>query len=126
MRSTRPPPKWVEDTFKKMTLDDKVGQLVVSSFQSTYLANDTDAFDALAQKIKQLRLGGFHVFGGAEPVPASLLANHYGAVILGQPLEAASLLNRLQALSALPLLNTARLRSRRGISHQPARRRFRG
>ena len=40
--------KWVDDTFKKMTLDDKVGQLVVSSLQSTYLASDTEVFDALA------------------------------------------------------------------------------
>lgn len=99
--------KWVDDTFKRMTLDDKIGQLVVSSFSSTYLASDTDTFDALAQKVKQLKLGGFHVFGGAEPIPAVLLANHYGSVTLGQPLAAASILNRLQSLSLLPLLNTA-------------------
>ena len=99
--------KWVEDTFKKMTLDDKIGQLVVSSFSSTYLATDTEAFERMAQKIKQLRLGGFHAFGGTEPVPGALLANHYGTVTLGQPLEAASMFNRLQALSAVPLLNTA-------------------
>ena len=98
---------WVDATFKKMTLEDKVGQLVVSSIRSTYLATDSDAFDQLAQKVKQLRLGGFHVFGGAEPVPDVLLGNHYGAVTLGQPLAAASLLNRLQALSTIPLLNTA-------------------
>jgi beta-glucosidase-like glycosyl hydrolase len=47
------------------------------------------------------------VFGGSEPIPSVLLDNHYGSVILGQPLAAASLLNRLQSLSALPLLNTA-------------------
>ncbi len=98
---------WVDATFKKMTLEDKVGQLVVSSIRSTYLSTDSDAFDQLAQKIKQLRLGGFHVFGGAEAVPDALLGNHYGAVTLGQPLAAASLLNRLQALSPIPLLNTA-------------------
>ena len=38
--------KWVEDTFKKMTLDDKVGQLVVTAISSTYLATDSDEFDA--------------------------------------------------------------------------------
>jgi beta-N-acetylhexosaminidase len=53
-----------------------------------------------------LRLGGVHVFGGAEPIPAVLLNNAYGSVILGQPLEAASLLNRLQQAAAIPLLNT--------------------
>jgi beta-N-acetylhexosaminidase len=98
--------KWVEDTFKKMTLDDKVGQLVVSSANSTYLASDTDTFESLARRVKDLRLGGIHVFGGAEPTPAVLLGNAYGSVILGQPLEAASLLNRLQNAAALPLLNT--------------------
>jgi beta-N-acetylhexosaminidase len=98
--------KWVEDTFKKMTLDDKVGQLVVTSAQTTYLSSDTDAFEALADKIKRLRLGGVHLFGGAEPVPGVLLNNAYGSVILGQPLAAASLMNRLQNAAAIPLLNT--------------------
>jgi beta-N-acetylhexosaminidase len=98
--------KWVEDTFRKMTLDDKVGQLVVTSASTTYLSSDTDAYESLAKKVQDLRLGGVHVFGGAEAVPNVLLGNAYGSVILGQPLEAASLLNRLQNVAALPLLNT--------------------
>lgn len=98
--------RWVEDTFKKMTLDDKIGQLVVTSATTTYLSSDTDAFDALADKVKRLRLGGIHLFGGAEPVPAVLLNNAYGSVILGQPLAAASLMNRLQNAATIPLLNT--------------------
>jgi beta-N-acetylhexosaminidase len=99
--------KWVEETLKKMTLDDKIGQLIVPALDSTYLASDTDEFDKLAAKITQLHVGGFHVFGGSERAPGVLLDPNYGTVILGQPLEAASLLNRLQALSPLPLLNTA-------------------
>lgn len=100
--------KWVEDTLKKMTLDDKVGQLVVTSANSTYLASDTEAYETLARKVKQLRLGGVHLFGGAEPVAgAMLLNNNAGATILGQPLEAAALLNRLQNEAAIPLLTSA-------------------
>jgi beta-N-acetylhexosaminidase len=99
--------RWVDETFKKMSLADKVGQLVVSSISSTYLSSDTETFDTLSRKVRDLHLGGFHVFGGAEPIPNVLLNNNYGSVILGQPLEAASLLNRLQALSTIPLLNTA-------------------
>ena len=99
--------KWVDDTFKKMTLDDKVGQLVVTSANSTYLASDTEAYDALSRKIRQLRLGGVHLFGGAEPSAAMLLNNGNGGATLGQPLEAASLLNRLQLEATIPLLNTA-------------------
>jgi beta-glucosidase-like glycosyl hydrolase len=52
-------------------------------------------------------VGGFHVFGGTEPSAQLLLGNGYGSVILGQPLAAASLVNRLQTVAALPLLNTA-------------------
>jgi len=99
--------RWVEETLKKMTLDDKVGQLVVSSVNSTYLATDTDEFDTIAKKVVDLRLGGIHVFGGAEAAPPVLTANYYGTVILGQPMAAASLLNRLQRLAKIPLLNTA-------------------
>jgi beta-N-acetylhexosaminidase len=99
--------KWVEDTIKKMTLDDKVGQMIVSAIDSTYLSSDSVEFERLAQKVTQLKIGGFHVFGGAERVPNVLLDTNYGAVVLGQAFEAASLLNRLQALSATPLLNTA-------------------
>ena len=99
--------KWIDDTFKKMTLDDKVGQLIVATLNSTYVAGDTDEFDRLAKKVADFRLGGFHVFGGTEPAPSVLLNNTYGTVILGQSFSAASLLNRLQTKSALPLLNTA-------------------
>ena len=98
--------KWVDDTFRKMTLDDKIGQMVVTSANTTYLASDTDSYETLVKRVRDLRLGGVHVFGGAEPIPNVLLGNAYGSVILGQPLEAASLLNRLQNVAALPLLNT--------------------
>jgi beta-glucosidase-like glycosyl hydrolase len=99
--------KWVDDTFKKLTTDDKIGQLIVSSIDSTYLANDTTEFEALAKKVQTLHIGGLHVFGGSERAPAVLLDDGYGTTILGQPLAAASLLNRLQALSPVPLLTTS-------------------
>jgi beta-N-acetylhexosaminidase len=101
--------RWVDETIKKMTLDEKVGQLVVSSINSTYLPTDTDEFEAIARKVVDLKIGGILMFGGTEPAPAVLTANHYGTVILGQPLAAASMLNRLQSLARVPLLNAADL-----------------
>src|SRR5687768_6826227 len=99
--------KWVQSTLKKMSVEEKVGQMIVSSFMSTFMSTDSAEFDALARAIHELKVGGFHVFGGAERVPNVLLNPTYGAVTLGQPLEAASLINRLQAISPVPLLNTA-------------------
>ena len=57
--------------------------------------------------MRDYHVGGFHVFGASQPAPSVLLNSGYGTVILGQPFSAAFLINRLQAMSAVPLLNTA-------------------
>jgi len=99
--------RWVDDTFKKLTADEKIGQLIVPSFESNFLSTDSDTFDTLSRLVRDYHVGGFHVFGASMPAPPVLLNAGYGTVILGQPFSAAFLINRLQALSAVPLLNTA-------------------
>jgi len=99
--------RWVEQTLAALTPDEKIGQLIVPSTESTFISTDSDAFDVLSRLVRDYHVGGFHVFGGSIPSPSVLLNPGYGTVILGQPLEAASLLNRLQALSRVPLMNTA-------------------
>jgi beta-N-acetylhexosaminidase len=96
--------RWVNDTLRKMTLDEKIGQMIAPVVASTYLASDSDAFAEALDKVTRLHVGGFAVMGGSEPAPGVLLNNAYGTVILGQPLAAASTINRLQAQSTLPLL----------------------
>jgi beta-N-acetylhexosaminidase len=99
--------RWVEQTMKKLNADEKIGQLIVPSFETNYLSTDSDAFDDLTRLVRNYHVGGFHVFGASVAAPSVLLNPGYGTVILGQPFSAAFLLNRLQALSAVPLLNTA-------------------
>jgi len=99
--------RWVQDTLKKMSVEEKVGQMIVPSFQTSFLSTDSEEFDALVRAVHEQKVGGFHVFGGSERIPDVLLNPTYGAVTLGQPLEAASIINRLQAISPVPLLNTA-------------------
>ena len=53
-----------------MTVDEKVGQLLIAAVTSTYIGSDTDEFDALAAKVGDLHVGGFLVFGGRGPRPA--------------------------------------------------------
>jgi beta-N-acetylhexosaminidase len=99
--------KWVDDTFRRMSLDEKVGQLLVSSVESTFTSTDSDVFDGLASLVREQHISGFHLFGGTEPVPGVLLNPTYGPVILGQALSAASITNRLQSIATIPLLNSA-------------------
>jgi beta-N-acetylhexosaminidase len=99
--------RWVEQTLKKLTPDEKIGQLIVPSFESNFLSTDSDTFDMLTKLVREYHVGGFHVFGASQPAPSVLLNPNYGTVILGQPFSAAFLINRLQAMSSVPLLNTA-------------------
>jgi beta-N-acetylhexosaminidase len=99
--------QWVDDTLKKLTLEQVVGQLIFAPFQSTYLPSDSEAYDELVTLVHEAHIGGVIAFGGTEPVPRVMLNDTYGSVILGQPMALASTLNRLQAVSPLPLLATA-------------------
>ena len=53
--------RWVDRTFKAMTLDQKVGQLLVPTFDSTYTSSDSEAFDELLVLAKEIQVGGFVV-----------------------------------------------------------------
>ena len=103
----RPARQWVESTLKKLSIEQLAGQMVFAPFNATYLSSDSDAYDELVKLIHGSHIGGVIAFGGTEPVPQVMLNNTYGAVVLGQPMELASILNRLQAVSPLPLLATA-------------------
>jgi beta-N-acetylhexosaminidase len=103
--------KWVQDTLKRMTLDEKVGQLLVPSIDAVVTSTDSDVYEKKLHLVRDLKVGAIHVFGGAEALPAELLNPNYGtsgsASRRGNPLAAATLLNRLQQASAIPLLTTA-------------------
>ncbi len=102
---------WVRKTLAKMTLDERVAQLVVPGLQGVFTPTDSDDFDELERLVRERRVGGFHVFGGGEALPPALLNPVYGTsggrAIKGDALAIAALLNRLQRASALPLLFTA-------------------
>ncbi len=99
--------RWVAQALRSMTLDQKVGQLLMPTFESTFISTDSARFDALLKLVKEQHVGGFGAFGGSIPVPGVLLNPTYSTVVLGQPLEAAAMANRLQQASALPLLVAA-------------------
>jgi beta-N-acetylhexosaminidase len=102
--------RWVEQTLRKMTLDEKIGQLLVTSFNATFTSADSEAYDRLRHLVRDVKVGGIHVFGGSEPMPALMLNPSYGggsASRKGDPYAAAALLNRLQRESDVPLLATA-------------------
>ena len=99
--------QWVDETLDAMSLDDKVGQLVLPSLRSVYTSSDSATYNELLTLVHEQRVGGFHVFGGRQAAPDVLLNPTYARTALGHPLAAASILNRLQAVAPTPLLVTA-------------------
>ena len=106
-QSDAPVARWVAETLGQMTLEQKIGQLIMPSVRAGYLSNDSERFEQLAALVTEQHVGGFLLLGGRTRAPDVLLNAGYSRSRLGQPLAAASLLNRLQARSAVPLLNAA-------------------
>lgn len=88
--------KWANEELRKMSLEEKVGQLISVGVNATFLNQDSDAFRTLKRNVEEHKIGGIILFRG--PV--------YESVIL---------MNRMQQLARYPLLISADLESGAGM-----------
>ena len=80
--------KWAEKTLRKMSVEEKVGQLVSIGINAQFWNEDSDAFQQLKRQIVENKIGGVVLFG--SPV-----------------YESVHVTNRLQLLAKIPLLMSA-------------------
>ncbi len=96
--------KWVDKTLRKMSPEEKVGQLFAIFVRAQFLNDADPIFVQLRDNIRKYRIGSL-----VMTVPVD------GPVLLkSQPYVAAELLNRLQRSSKLPLIVAADFE--RGVS----------
>src|SRR5213082_1443124 len=88
--------KWADTELRKMSLDEKIGQLIAIGLNATFMNQDSEAFKALRHQIVDNHVGGIILFRG--PV--------YESVVL---------VNRMQQLAKYPLLISADLESGSGM-----------
>jgi beta-N-acetylhexosaminidase len=88
--------KWADKELKRMSLDEKIGQLVAVGLNATYLNQDSEAFKDLRHQIVDNHVGGIVLFRG--PV--------YESVVL---------VNRMQQLAKYPLLISSDLEAGPGM-----------
>jgi beta-N-acetylhexosaminidase len=88
--------KWANEELRKMSLEEKVGQLISVGVNATFLNQDSDAYRALKRHVEENKIGGIILFRG--PV--------YESVIL---------MNRMQQLARYPLLISADLEAGAGM-----------
>lgn len=88
--------KWADKELQKMSLDEKIGQLISVGINATFLNQDSEAFKALRHQVVDNHVGGIILFRG--PV--------YESVVL---------VNRMQEQAKYPLLISADLEAGSGM-----------
>jgi len=89
--------KWADRTLRKMTVEEKVGQLFMIWCRAAFLNVNNPDYIQLRDDMRKYHVGGF----------AMTVRWESPFLYRSQPYEAAELLNRLQADSPLPLLIAA-------------------
>jgi beta-glucosidase-like glycosyl hydrolase/CubicO group peptidase (beta-lactamase class C family) len=85
---------WVEATLRKMTVDEKIGQLLFTTYHGSFTATDAPAYQQLIHDVQDLHVGGFIVITHGSPL----------GIVKSQAYPTAVLANQLQTKSKLPLL----------------------
>jgi beta-N-acetylhexosaminidase len=86
--------QWVETTLGKMTLDEKVGQLIFATYHGSFTATDAPAYAEIMRDVEKLHVGGFINVTQSSPL----------GIVKSQAYPTAVLTNQLQAQSKIPLL----------------------
>ena len=88
---------WVKRTLAKMTLEEKLGQLVMLPFHGEFTSQDSAEYRELRRAIEQNHIGGFMLGTRVGPF----------GIERGKPYATAALINLLQKIARLPLLFAA-------------------
>lgn len=68
--------QWVDKTIRKMTLDEKIGQLVVARYTGEFFNYDSPYLKNLEDLVRKYHLGGLILFGG-EALETAYFTNHF-------------------------------------------------
>src|SRR6185436_18478683 len=88
--------KWANEQLRRMSIEEKIGQLISVGVNATFLNQDSDSFKTLKRQVEENHIGGIILFRG--PV--------YESVVL---------MNRMQQLAKYPLLISADLEAGSGM-----------
>src|SRR5882724_7812609 len=86
--------QWVESTLRKMTVDEKIGQLLFTTYHGSFTSTDSPAYRQIMHDVKDLHAGGFILVTQSSPL----------GIVKSQVYPTAVLANHLQSASKLPLL----------------------
>jgi beta-N-acetylhexosaminidase len=85
---------WVETTLRRMSTDEKIGQLLFTTYHGSFTSTDSAPYKTVLHDVKDLHVGGFIVITQSSPL----------GIVKSQAYPTAVLANQLQSVSKLPLL----------------------
>src|SRR6266702_1169726 len=85
---------WVESTLRNMSVEEKIGQLLFTTYHGSFTAKDAPAYQQILHDVNDLHVGGFIVITHGSPL----------GIVKSQAYPTAVLINQMQAKSRLPLL----------------------
>ena len=86
--------QWVDAAIRRMTLDEKIGQLLFTTFHGTFTSTESAEYQKLLHDVTGLHVGGFIVVTRMTPL----------GIEKSQTYPTAVLANQLQSTSKFPLL----------------------
>jgi len=95
-RTTREALKWADEELRRMTLDEKIGQLISIGVNAKFMNRESDEYRALLRQVEENHIGGIILFRG--PV-----------------YESVQLMNRMQHAARVPLLVSSDLEAGAGM-----------
>jgi beta-N-acetylhexosaminidase len=99
---------WVEKTLASMSVDEKIGQLIIPALVGMFLNQETEAFQQARRDITEFHVGGYHMLGEVNT--------------LHEPAGVALLINHMQQLAKVPLWITADFEGGVGLRYMGATR----
>src|SRR5437016_8592977 len=85
---------WVENTLRKITVDEKIGQLLFTTYHGSFTAADAAAYAQIMHDVVDLHCGGFINITQGSPL----------GIVKSQAYPTAVLTNQLQAKAKIPVL----------------------
>ena len=86
--------QWVETTLRKLSVDEKIGQLLFATYHGSFTPTDSVAYKQMMHAVNELHVGGFINVTDRSPL----------GIVKSQAYPTAVLMNQLQAKAKLPLL----------------------
>jgi len=86
--------QWVDATMRKMSVEEKIGQLLFTTYHGTFTSTDSPPYQQMLHSVKDLHVGGF------------IIVTHIGPLGIekSQAYPTAALNNELQTKAKIPLL----------------------